>query len=294
MAGPEARRRLRPGAPVRCGDLQDVGQGLPSPRRRWSHAPVPRSHPEDQPSGRHHHRPGSGQARSGLEADPPRRAVDGQARRGIRCPHGGLVGRACRNPFDDRTRSLRDGGAGPVHGRLERDVAAQPSLPGPGPRKHQHAVLDQGRIPGEHGGRRCRLRGPPDGRGPGGRRTRERTGPVDHPALRSCLRRGPRRSGRRSPRRDLGPPGAGSRNRLRSGAHRRPHGALHERRGRTRDEDPARLRRAVLAGRRLQRPERRTPFGGRGHPGRLTGVRAPRCHGVVHLRTGGRTPAGPR
>ena len=45
-----------------------------------------------------------------------------------------------------------------------------------------------------------------------------------------------------------------------------------ERRRRSRVEDPRRLRRALLAGRRLQRPERRARLGRRGHPRCLAGV----------------------
>ena len=65
------------------------------------------------------------------------------------------------------------------------------------------------------------------------------------------------------------PPGPGPGHRLRPGPPRRPPGPLPSGGGRPRDEDAARLRRAVLARRRPQRPDRRAAVGGRGHHRRL-------------------------
>ena len=63
MARPEARRDLRPRARDGRDHLQDVGEGRASPGRRGTHAPLHRTHPEDQ---------------SARGADPRARAVEDQ------------------------------------------------------------------------------------------------------------------------------------------------------------------------------------------------------------------------
>ena len=67
---------------------------------------------------------------------------------------------------------------------------------------------------------------------------------------------------------------ARARDRVRSGAARRSRDALPQRDRRTGGEDDRRVRRAVLAGRRLQRPELGTGLGVRGHHRRVADRRA--------------------
>ena len=120
----------------------------------------------------------------------------------------------------------------------------------------------------------------------GRRGASERTRPVDHATRGSRRRRRGRSRGVGSPRRRHRPARARPRDRVRPRAPRRPSDAVPQCRRRSGDEDARGLRRAVLASRRLQRPNLRARLGRRGDPRRVTGVGNARRHRVVHVRTG--------
>ncbi len=82
------------------------------------------------------------------------------------------------------------------------------------------------------------------------------------------------------------PPALALEHRVRSGAARRPPHAVRTGGGRSRIEDTRRLRRAVLAHGRLQRPDRGAGFGRGGDHRRVAGERDARRHRVVHVRPG--------
>ena len=90
-------------------------------------------------------------------------------------------------------------------------------------------------------------------------------------------------------RRGVGAAGARARDRVRPAASRGPAGALPRRHRRLGDQDDRRVRRAVLAGRRLQRPDGRAGIGRRGHAGRRPLVRESGRHRGVHVRAGRRS-----
>ena len=99
--------------------------------------------------------------------------------------------------------------------------------------------------------------------------------------------RGPR--GHRTPRRGHDPARARRRDRVRARAARRPAHAVSQLGRGAGVQDPRRLRRAVLACRRLQRPDRGSRIRVRGDDRRVALVRDARCARVVHVRAGGVT-----
>ena len=194
VARPEARRDLRARRRGRRLHVQDVGQGRASPRRRRPrHAATPGSSRRSARSRSSRSRSRRRKLDRMAKQRSARRAVDGEARRGVGRAIGRVVARALGDPHEDRARPVRDGGARPVHRRPRRHVVAPPAVPRARARQHQHAVLDRERRAGEHGRRRRGLDRATRGRRAGRRGPPERAGAVDHAARRSRRRRDRRR-----------------------------------------------------------------------------------------------------
>ena len=203
---------------------------------------------------------------------------------------GRLVARAASGiRTEHRPRPLRDGGARPVHRRPERRVVPPPAVPRARARQHQHAVLDREGRAGEHGRRRRGLDRAARRRRARRRGAPERAGAVDHPARRPRRRRGRRDSSSTARHAVVTvPPALALEIAFDPVLPDDRRDALPQRRRRPGDEDARRLRRAVLARRRLQRADVGARIGGRGDARRVAGVGHAGRHRVVHVRAGRR------
>ena len=283
VAGP-ARRDLRAGERGRRLDVQDVRRRRTSARRRGRTRRYTGLIPKISPP-----RSAPSRARSSSSIAWPsafrstRRGRRSAPRSGTRAPSPGSS--SVRGSAPDRPRPVRLGRARSVLRRPERHVVPQPAVPGPRRTAASTRCSRSRAAP-----RRTWSTAAPD-------RSRGEL-PTSSATQSDCTRRcarsrnAPTRRRRSRPSSTVSarhavvtiPPALVAGDRLRSRPARRPPDAVPPRDRGPGDEDTGRLRRAVLARRRLQRPDV-----GAGSACEVTldaspAVRHTRCHCVVHVR----------